>query len=58
MRDLPFNLEDKDIIVDILICETKDNINQWDKTSKNAGVNYMRSERIKSSYLGTNRIES
>ena len=35
--------EEKDIIVDIMITETKDTLREWEKTSSSAAVNLMRS---------------
>ena len=52
------NFEEKDIIVDIMITETKDTLREWEKSSASAGVNLMRGQNIKSSYKGTNVIDA
>ena len=46
-----------DIIVDILITETADNIPEWKKTG-NAASNFLRSQDIKASQRGSNVIDS
>ena len=54
---LGFENSEEDIIVDIMITETRDNLAQWKKSS-NGVTNFMRSQDIKSSQKGSNVIDS
>ena len=54
---LGYENSEEDIIIDILITETKDNIPEW-KKSGNAAANFLRSENIKSAQKGSNVIDT
>ena len=52
-KDLGF--DESQIIVDILVCESSETIDEWDKTGKSA-TNYLRARSIHGHYHGTNTI--